>query len=470
MTSTRRFFLLWGGLTFVLATAVLVQVQTLFLRRELTADAERHAKIIAAHLSTTYLSRYGWNLAFLSDPVERSEFDRRLRPVLGSLEVRKIKIFSPARVVIYATDSDLIGKEISGNEALAGVLRGTPSTHVADAKYYFNVYGDRLIGPLIETYVPLRDERGQVVGAFEIYQDYAPLAETIRNGTVRLVLVMVLFMVSLAVIVSVFITKQNAMLLGQKDLLLKELEREVALKSEQLISAARLATMGTLASKVGHEIRNALNEVVGYGSMIKGKLTGREAEYFRAMNAGVARVEGIARDLLVMGAHSQPIFQEVEVASQIDEIVRFFRDLHRVDCSSIVTNYRSRGRIRGIPDRLRQVFMNLIQNACQAMEGASERGTVTVTVADVDDGRRVRVDVSDDGPGIPPTVLAKIFDPFFTTKPEGKGTGLGLPVVKEIVEDHGGTIEVSSVPGNGATFSLFFPAAKDSEAGVQPPA
>jgi signal transduction histidine kinase len=462
MVATRRIFLFWGGVLFAVATFVLVQVQTSYLRRELTLDAERHARIVAAHLSNTYLSRYGWDLGFLSDPVQREEFDRRLRPVLGSLQVEKIKIYTPDETIVYATDADLIGREIHGNASLISTLRGASSTHLADPKYYFNVYGQKLLGTLIETYVPLRDDTGKIIGAFEIYQDNAPLQATIRSSSGRLILVMLVFMFSLAGLVILFVVNQNRALLRQKDLLLKELEAEVALKSEQLISAAKLATMGMLASKVGHEIRNALNEVVGYGSMIKGKLSGREAEYFKAMSAGVARVEGIARDLLVMGSHSRPVFQEVEVAAQIDEVVRFFRDLHRGDCASVVTTYRSRGRIRGIPDRLRQVFMNLLQNSCHAMEEARKTGTISVTVSDTDDGR-VKVEISDDGPGIPPKVINRIFDPFFTTKPEGKGTGLGLPVVKEIIENHGGTIDVFSVPGSGATFTILFPAAKNGK-------
>jgi signal transduction histidine kinase len=115
------------------------------------------------------------------------------------------------------------------------------------------------------------------------------------------------------------------------------------------------------------------------------------------------------------------------------------RDIPLVECS---------------PSQINQVFLNLVTNAAQATDDVSGEITVTTGVAQ---GGQVRVDVSDNGHGIPEGLLAKIFDPFFTTKEVGQGTGLGLSIAYKIVQEHGGRIEVKSTVGRGTTFSVFLP-------------
>jgi signal transduction histidine kinase len=106
------------------------------------------------------------------------------------------------------------------------------------------------------------------------------------------------------------------------------------------------------------------------------------------------------------------------------------------------------------PSQINQVFLNLVTNAAQAT--GDENGEITVSTG-IAPGGQVRVDVSDNGHGIPENVLPKIFDPFFTTKDVGQGTGLGLSIAYKIVEQHGGRIEVKSKVGQGTTFTVFLP-------------
>jgi signal transduction histidine kinase len=108
------------------------------------------------------------------------------------------------------------------------------------------------------------------------------------------------------------------------------------------------------------------------------------------------------------------------------------------------------------PDQLQQVLVNLIMNACDACD---EGGSIVAEVARVDGTGQVRLDIHDDGRGIPAEDLNAVFDPFFTTKKRGEGTGLGLTVAASIVRNHGGSITVSSKPSQGTTFSVFLPAA-----------
>jgi signal transduction histidine kinase len=131
---------------------------------------------------------------------------------------------------------------------------------------------------------------------------------------------------------------------------------------------------------------------------------------------------------------------------------------HRVE---LVVNIRSRPMAIVCPPQIQQVLMNLIINARQAM-GAQGHGRLTVNVGADSTGKWAEVSVTDTGPGMEPSVLKRIFEPFFTTKPPGDesglgGTGLGLPVCRDIIEAHQGRMRVESKPGQGATFTVRLP-------------
>ena len=112
--------------------------------------------------------------------------------------------------------------------------------------------------------------------------------------------------------------------------------------------------------------------------------------------------------------------------------------------------------IMGSEDQLQQVLMNLISNGAEAMEG-THGGTLTVETQNAPDGRGIIVRIRDAGVGIPRENLGKLFEPFFTTKKSGKGVGLGLSVVYGIIQEHGGTIQVTSEPHNGSVFQVELP-------------
>jgi signal transduction histidine kinase len=119
--------------------------------------------------------------------------------------------------------------------------------------------------------------------------------------------------------------------------------------------------------------------------------------------------------------------------------------------------------VKGNPDELLHVFVNLITNAVQAMEHG---GTLTLETATTDEATQVRV--SDTGCGIPADLLSRIFEPFFTTKPQGKGTGLGLYNIKNVIHHLHGTIDVDSQVGRGSTFTITFPHESDANDGSPP--
>jgi signal transduction histidine kinase len=147
----------------------------------------------------------------------------------------------------------------------------------------------------------------------------------------------------------------------------------------------------------------------------------------------------------------QAEIQEVDLHEEIDRNLALmeprFKNKVRVE-----RHYGQLPRVRCYAGQLNQVFLNLLMNACDAIE---ENGTIRITTRRVPTG--VRLEFADDGPGIPEEIQGRIFDPFFTTKPVGVGTGLGLSLSHGIIERHGGRIFADSEPGRGATFAIELP-------------
>jgi signal transduction histidine kinase len=240
--------------------------------------------------------------------------------------------------------------------------------------------------------------------------------------------------------------------------LISELEERVEQKTRELLRADRLATLGGIAAGFAHEIGNSLNVIRGYASVAERELPADHPnrEDVVAIRRETGRAAAMLERFLVFArardsqAHPQsiePILREaVEVvgpaAAQagVERVVELAGPLPLVVADA------------GL---LRQAFLNLCVNAVHAMR---DQGGGTLTARARVEEREVVVEVSDSGPGLEPEVARRIFEPFFTTKAEG--TGLGLPIVRQAVEAHGGTVTLESQPGHGATFRIRLPIAR----------
>ena len=230
----------------------------------------------------------------------------------------------------------------------------------------------------------------------------------------------------------------------------------------RLAQAERLASVGMLAAGVAHEINNPLAYVVGSLDLMAREL-GRETPdraalegMIRHARGGAERVRAIVRDLTAFSRGEERPASAADIARALEGALEIARE-------EIARRARLVVRLEPVPavladeGRLGQVFVNLLVNAAQAIgAGAPDDNEVRVALSTAPDGK-VAIEVADTGAGIAPEALPKIFDPFFTTKPLGVGTGLGLSICHAIVTDVGGTIEVESTPGRGATFRVLLP-------------
>jgi two-component system NtrC family sensor kinase len=228
----------------------------------------------------------------------------------------------------------------------------------------------------------------------------------------------------------------------------------------KLMRTEKLVSLGQMVTSVAHELGNLLTTISGYtqrllahpgGAHVKGDLSRilREAD----------RASRMIRNVLLTARDTQPERHPVNLNEIIDRAIEL--RLYELELDNIRVETHLAGDlppVLGNADQLQQVVTNLLVNAEQAIQEGRGRGTIRISSSSID-GPAVRLEVADDGPGVPTALLARIFDPFFTTKPAGVGTGLGLSIVHSIVREHGGQIRVMNVPAGGALFVVEFPAA-----------
>ncbi|NGZ98088.1 MAG: hypothetical protein CV089_18510 [Nitrospira sp. WS110] len=233
--------------------------------------------------------------------------------------------------------------------------------------------------------------------------------------------------------------------------------RQALLETQrQLRLTERVAELGTLAASMAHEIGTPLNVIMGRAEYLLER-TSDEAikKGLSTIVAQVDRVTRLVKQLLSLARRSPgtlgPVNLGETVVNCLDAMQEHF-NRHKI---TTVTEFdEGLHPIHGNHDQLMQVLLNLVLNAVHAMPNG---GHLTIRVNDQLESRQVRLSITDSGHGIPAEMLTTIFHPFVTTKEPGKGTGLGLTVVHSIIQDHGGSIAVDSVPGQGTTFTLLFP-------------
>ncbi len=334
---------------------------------------------------------------------------------------------------------------------------------------------------------PLRDSRGQLIGAVETLQDVTDrrlARQALLDSQARL---------------EQDVAARTQELVRRNGELV-QLNATLMQTRQQLVQSEKLASIGQLAAGVAHEINNP----IGYVQSNLCSLEKYLADMFRLLDAYEAAEPSITDP--AQAAHVKALREEVELhylrddvpdlmreckegISRVKKIVQDLKDFSRADNrqefeladihqgldstlaivaneikykADVVKRYGELPQVECLASQLNQVFMNLLVNAAQAM--GDTRGTITVSTGV--DGGKVWVEVADNGCGISADKLDRIFDPFYTTKPVGKGTGLGLSLSYGIVQNHHGSLAVCSEPGVGTTFRVTLPVRHHAVAGA----
>jgi two-component system NtrC family sensor kinase len=232
----------------------------------------------------------------------------------------------------------------------------------------------------------------------------------------------------------------------------------------QLIQAGKLTALGTLLSGMAHEMNNPLSTILLSVQLLKQQQTFPDPVRRRleVVEQEAERATKIIRDLLVFARRKPPERRWVNLNEVLEAALKLQAPEFDLNNIRVVKELApTRAELWADPHQLQQVFLNLFTNATHALKGSRGRGTLWVRSSRK--GTDVAVEVTDDGPGIPPEHLGRIFDPFFTTKAAGEGTGLGLSLSIGIIDGHGGQMKVENLSGAGARFSITLPIGQEAE-------
>ncbi len=240
----------------------------------------------------------------------------------------------------------------------------------------------------------------------------------------------------------------------------------IALKNARLyrdrLHTEKLASIGMMSATFAHEIRNPLTSLKTFAQLIPEKYNDAEFRdrFSRIVLGEIERIDGLIEDLLNFSAdRASPAVDHFDIAGLLDESIDYVKRRLEFENKRILVEkkYSACGiSLKGDAEKLRHVFINIINNGCQAMGG---QGILRVELRS--GKNRVDIAVTDTGRGIPGENIDRIFDPFVTTKE--MGMGLGLAISKKIVEDHGGRIEVKSALSKGSTFTVSLPAGSNGK-------
>ena len=285
----------------------------------------------------------------------------------------------------------------------------------------------------------------------------------------------------------------------------EEKNRALIATQQQLVQSEKMASLGTLTAGVAHEINNPNNFVYVTSQLLENELQKfREFLFELAEDADEAILESFSEHLTPLFEHIQTIYKGSQRITHIVRDLRVFSQLDAAERQSVLvsdlllsainlvkvknesiatfdTHFKTTPKIDCYPAQLNQVFMNIILNACEAINrkqqcklannakgckaNNSEKGKIVISsqLLDEDDNAKLQVTISDDGCGMDKTAIDKVFEPFYTTKDIGTGTGLGLSIAYGIIQQHQGELLVSSKPGVGSTFTLLLPCAMSEE-------
>jgi two-component system, NtrC family, sensor kinase len=251
---------------------------------------------------------------------------------------------------------------------------------------------------------------------------------------------------------------------------LAQLEKTVEIlraTQAQLVHSEKLSAVGEFVAGVAHELNNPLTALIGFAELVQMSEVDEDTrDSLKRISSSAERCHKIVQSLLSFARQHPPERKLTSINALVDSVIEIL--IYELRTSNIVVVKDLSPQLPRLlvdPHQVQQVFLNIVNNARQAIEAHRSKGSIRIITRVA--GQRVQVCFQDDGPGISEENLSRIFNPFFTTKPVGKGTGLGLSLSYGIIQEHGGTIAAESKIGVGTTFIIELPITVQSEAAAQ---
>ncbi len=420
--------------------------------------AENYARLLAENLNYNIYNGFYAPLKSRGMKMDLRKWDQfgaldsLIKDFTYGLKIERIKIVDRNRKIAYSTDYDLIGKYEQRPSPFEQAVTGQDLTVITHEKTPKTLWQGKWMA---RTYYPLREVTGNywmlgnIYGVIEITQDVTDQYVAVQRSIVVIILVAVGLMAFMFVMLTLIVRRGESILLEKSD-------EQIRLK-EKLEQSEKLAAVGQMVATIAHEIRNPLGIIRSSAEMLAKKENPQPARIKKLSGVIVeeaTRLSAILTDFLDFARPRSPQMNNIRVSEVISRVRQNLeQEIHARNIEWSDDDGESSAVVLGDADLLYQAFLNLAMNAFDAMDGG---GVLEIRVSQEKD--RIRIDVTDDGHGIKEENVQKIFTPFFTT--HEMGTGLGLSVVHNLIEAHGGEITVKSEEGHGTVFSVYLPAGR----------
>ncbi len=458
-----KYFSLSSLVLIFIGTIVLSVLNTHWIRSIQFTKSEDYALLLIENLNHQVFLQFILPVGVKFGKIElhnKDQFelmDSVVRSTLHSFKVDMVNIYGVRDIIAYSFSKELVGLENLGGASFQNAIQGKSSSKLVQKGSFWELFLGVPKEIKIITFAPLKAEKplspvsGMILGVVEIEQDLSNDYRNIFRFQVLILLTVSGVMIILFSIM-IFVVKRG------EGIIQKRAQEQLKLK-EQLSRAKHLSSLGEMVAGVSHEIRNPLGIISSSAELLQKKIQSDDPmmKIPSIIIEESSRLNNIITDFLNFAKPKSPHRFACRIEDVIDKNIRF-----------LGTQTESRGYVvhtyfdKELPiimadtDMLYQAFLNIFINAMQAMP---EGGEIAVWAKATDNSIWIAVD--DQGSGVTDEAMEKIWDPFFTTK--DKGTGLGLGIVKNIIEAHGGLVRIDNRPEGGARVSIRLPIKEEQE-------
>lgn len=455
-----RYYSVTSLVIIALVTLVISTLVSMRTRDLVRAKRVQYSLLLAENLNHQVMTRFveqvlrKYGGIRLSEPEQYKLMDAVVRNTIHSFQVSQVNILDLQGTIIYSTQPEYIARTGYDGPAFQTALAGG-HVSILEPEPHFLEWTES--GPrMLRTFIPLRDERrltselGPVKAVFEITLDVSDDFREVWLNQALIVSVLLGMMALLFLILRSIVSRGQG-IIDSRTKVRKMLE-------EKLSQSERLASLGRMIAGVAHEIRNPLGIVRSTAEVLGNRVEPEHKPLTGVIVEECSRLNRVVTEFLDFARPQTPQLRPMAVEEVLQRnLAALEPEIERLGIK-VVRKLGNRREVMGDSDLLYRAFLNILNNALQAM--AATGGTLAVTTEDVDrDERRwVAVRVADTGVGLEPEAQGHLFDPFYTTKEQG--SGLGLSIVNSIVNSHHGEIDITGVAG-GALVEMLLPAVEE---------